>query len=141
MPISTFLSLLPALLGLAVTTVQSGDYEVRRVVIRNEIIMRIPVRPASPAVEWVERNGPDCLAAEDIRGAALAGNSHVDFLLAGKRLMRANLGDDCPGLDFYNGFYLAPEDERICAGRDSIRSRIGGSCPIESFHRLVPQRR
>ena len=141
MTISTFLALLPALLGLAASGVQKAEPQVRTVIVQGEIIMRIPVRPAQPAIEWIERDGPNCVPSGAIRGAALSKGGQVDFLLYGRRRLRAELGEDCPGLDFYNGFYLAPEDERICAGRDSIRSRMGGSCRIERFHRLVPHRR
>ena len=139
MTISTFIVLLPALLGLAASAAQQDESRVRTLVVQDELIMRIPVQPVQPAIEWVERDGPKCVPFEAIRGAALSGAGHVDFLLPGRRRLRAELGEDCPGLDFYNGFYLAPEDDRICAGRDSIRSRIGGSCRIERFHRLVPR--
>lgn len=141
MTISTIISLFPALLGMAVATLHPDGTEVRTLVLQNEIIMRIPVQVAPRAVEWVERDGPECLPSSAIRGAALSGAGDVDFLLGGRARVRAKLSDDCPGLDFYNGFYLAPEDERICAGRDSIRSRIGGSCPIDRFRRLSPVRR
>lgn len=140
MTISTFIALLPALLGLAAGTQQQDEAQVRTLVIQNEIIMRIPVRPDPPAIKWVERDGPRCVPHQAIRGAALSEGGHVDFLLPGRRRLRAELGEDCPGLDFYNGFYLAPEDEQICAGRDEIRSRMGGSCRIQRFHRLVPRR-
>ena len=49
------------------------------------------------------------------------------------------MDSDCPALDFYGGFYLQPDDERICAKRETIRSRVGGSCRIERFRLLVPQ--
>jgi hypothetical protein len=42
-------------------------------------------------------------------------------------------------LDFYGQLYLLPNDGRICARRDSIRSRVGGSCRIEKFRTLVPK--
>ena len=32
-----------------------------------------------------------------------------------------------------------PDIERICAKRDTIRSRVGGSCRIERFRTLVPK--
>ena len=44
-----------------------------------------------------------------------------------------------PALDFYGGFYLQPDDDRICAKRETIRSRVGGSCRIERFRLLEPQ--
>lgn len=144
MTLSTFIALLPALLGLAASGYQPEPEQqrVRTVVVQNELIMRIPVRPApAPRIEWVERDGPECIATEAIRGAALSGNDHVNFLMAGRRRLRAELGEDCRGLDYYEGFYLNSEDDRICAGRDVIRLRMGGSCRIERFHKLVPRRK
>jgi hypothetical protein len=141
MTISTFIALLPALLSLAASSLQQDGQEVRTVVVQGEIIMRIPVRPARPRIEWVEVDGPRCVPSKQIRGAALSGKNHVDFLLFGRKRLRAELSEDCHGLDFYSGFYLAPQDDRVCAGRDSIRSRIGDTCVIERFHRLVPRGR
>lgn len=141
MTLSTFLALVPALLGLAASAVQEEEPRVRSLVVQEQLIMRIPVRPAPPpAVEWVERKGPECIPTNAIRGAALSPKGEVDFLIRGRGRLRAELDDDCPGLDFYSGFYLAPEDDRICAGRDVIRSRIGGSCRIDKFRRLVPRK-
>ncbi len=53
--------------------------------------------------------------------------------------VRAHIDEDCPALDFYGDFYLQPEDDRLCAGRDAIHSRMGGSCRIEQFRRLEPK--
>ena len=140
MTLSLFLSLLPTVFGFA-TSAQSD--EVRTLVVQEEVIMRIPVRPrALPrALEWVEQKGPKCLPAGSIRGATLSGREHVDFLLFDRRRIRARLSDDCPALDFYNGFYLRPEEGEICARRDSIHSRMGSSCEIERFRRLEPRLR
>lgn len=143
MPFALFLSLLPAFWTLASSEESAdGPPVVRRVIIQDELILRIPVRPSLPParLEWVPVGGPSCLASGAIRGAALSEDGDVDFMLSGAKRVRAKLADDCPGLDFYKGFYMTPEDDRICAGRDVIRSRIGGSCRIERFERLVPRR-
>ena len=79
------------------------------------------------------------LAAGNIRGAALSGRETVDFFLFDRTRLRAELSEDCPALDFYNGFYLSPEDGRICAKRDEIKNRVGRTCRIERFRRLVPK--
>ena len=60
-------------------------------------------------------------------------------MLNNRARIRAKLEDDCPALDFYTGFYLQPEDERLCARRDAIHSRIGRSCTIERFKLLIPK--
>ena len=114
---------------------------VRRLVVEGQLIIRVPVRPSPTRLEFTEQKGPKCLDSGAIRGAFLSSGDHVDFLMRRGRLFRAQLADDCPALDFYEGFYLNPEDDRVCARRDVIRSRMGGTCRIERFHYLVPKRR
>ncbi len=138
MPFALFLSLLPAWFA-AFAGVQSD--EVRTLVVQEEVIMRVPVRPMPHRFEWQERKGPKCISARSIRGAMVSGREHVDFLLFDRTRLRARLSDDCPALDFYSGFYLTPDDGKLCAKRDSIHSRIGSSCRIERFRRLEPKLR
>jgi hypothetical protein len=137
MPISLFLSLLQAMFGFA--AIEQSD-EVRTLVVQQEVIMRIPVRPRPvQPFAWEEKKGPKCLDASGIRGAALSGRETVDFLLYDRTRVRAQLSEDCPALDFYNGFYVTPEKGKLCAKRDDIHSRIGRSCRIERFRRLIPK--
>ena len=139
MTIATFIALLPALLGLA--GAEPPEERVRTLVVQDEILIRVPVRPRQlPApLQWTERKGPKCIASSAIRAATLSGPEQVDFLLFDRRRVRARLDNNCPALDFYAGFYLNSDDQRICAGRDAIRSRIGGSCMIDRFRELVPK--
>lgn len=128
------------LLGLAAPPGPATPAQVRRVIVGRQIILRVPVRPLPPPrFEWEEHKGPKCIAVDAIRGAMLSGPATVDFQLPDRQRVRADFAEDCPALDFYGGFYLKPEDDRVCADRDSIHSRIGGSCRIERFHRLVPK--
>jgi hypothetical protein len=60
-------------------------------------------------------------------------------VMANRARVRAQFDEGCPALDFYGGFYLQPEDERLCARRDAVHSRMGGSCRIERFKLLVPK--
>ena len=131
------LALLPALAGM-VAVDKPADQVVRRVVIHDEIIMRVPIRPR-PAmqIDWREKRGPKCIATRAIAGAMLSGRSSIDFVLLDRRRFRAELDSDCPALDFYGRFYVQPEDDRLCVRRDVIRSRMGGSCRIERFRRLT----
>ncbi|QIK77844.1 hypothetical protein G7077_01855 [Sphingomonas piscis] len=134
---SILLAWLPAMFGLA----GPGEPTVTRMIVQEQLIIKIPVRPQPirrPLV-WEEHKGPKCINTGQIRGAVLAGTTAVDFALNGGGRVRAKLDDDCPALDFYNGFYLKPEDERICADRDSIHSRMGGSCQIDTFRSLSPK--
>ena len=141
MTFASFIALLPALLGLAGSASAAAEEQVRTIILRDQVVIRVPVRapPLPRPIEWSERKGPKCIASGAIRGAMLSGADQVDFLLFDRRRVRARLDDDCPALDFYAGFYLNPDDQRICAGRDTIRSRIGGSCRIERFRELVPK--
>ena len=137
---ATFLGLLPVLLGMFAAQI-AGVQSVTRLVMQDEVILRIPVqpRPQVPRFDWVEHKGPRCIPAEAIRRALLSGSEQVDFVLSNRARVRAELEEDCPALDFYAGFYLRMEDDLLCAGRDAVHSRMGGSCQIEKFKRLIPK--
>ena len=140
---ASYLNLLPMLLGLLAAQPGTVQQSVTRLVIQDEVILRVPVqpRPLVQQVQWVERKGPKCIPAGAIRRALLSGSEQVDFVLSNRARIRAEFDEDCPALDFYGGFYLQPQDARLCAGRDAIHSRIGGSCTIERFKQLVPKLR
>jgi len=137
----SILNFLPLLLGIFAAQPGIVQQSVTRLVVQDEVILRIPVVPHAivPQVEWVEHKGPKCIPAAEIQRALLSGPERVDFVLAGRGRIRAELDEDCPALDFYGGFYLQPDGDRICAGRDAIHSRMGGSCTIERFKFLVPK--
>jgi hypothetical protein len=126
--------------------------EFAQTIIHERIIIRIPnvrmranrsIRTQPPPVQptrYAEKKGPKCIAADQLAGAAVNGET-VDLMLRGNRRIRARLDGDCPALDYYAGFYLKPSaDGMVCAGRDSIRSRSGDSCTISGFKTLVPKR-
>lgn len=108
--------------------------------VRESVIIRVPTRPMAPVVtEWKESKGPKCLSMATIAGAIVMDDDSVDLIFRGGGRIRAQLQDECPALDYYSGFYLRPtEDQRICAGRDSIHSRSGGECEIRRFRTLTP---
>jgi hypothetical protein len=140
------LNFVPLLLGLFAAQPGIVGQSVTRLVVEEGVILRVPVqpRPPVPQFEWKEHKGPKCFPTAAIRGALLSGSeelNQVDFLLGNHRRIRADLDEDCPALDFYRGFYLQLEDDRLCAGRDAIRSRMGGSCTIERFTLLIPKLR
>jgi hypothetical protein len=137
----TFLSFVPLLLGLFAVQPGAVEQTVTRLVIQDEVILRVPVEPHTlmPQIEWIEHKGPKCIPTAAIRGALLFSAAQVDFVLNNRARVRAELDEDCPALDFYGGFYLQPEDERLCAGRDAVHSRMGGSCTIQQFRQLVPR--
>ena len=132
---------MPLLFGLFGAQPGSVGQVVTRLIVQDEVILRVPVqpRPLIPDFEWIEKKGPKCIPAAAIQRALLQGSEQVDFVLTNHVRIRAQFDEDCPALDFYGGFSLQPEDERLCAHRDAIHSRIGSSCTIERFKQLVPK--
>jgi hypothetical protein len=109
--------------------------------IRRDRDMAAPAFPGDAPPRWSEKKGDRCIQAEDVVGASIPRAGSVDFVLDDGQRARALLASDCPALDYYLGFYIRPAvDGRVCAGRDSIRSRSGAVCPIRAFRRLVPAR-
>ena len=135
------MTFVPLLLGLFAAQPTVVQQSVTRLIVQDEIILRVPIqpRPLVPRFDWAERKGPKCIDTGVIRGALLSNAQQVDFLTQGPRRIRAELDEDCPALDFYGGFYLQPQDQRLCAGRDAIHSRMGGSCTIQEFKQLIPK--
>lgn len=138
-----FFSFIPVLLGLLAVQPAAMQQSVTRLIIQDEVILRIPVepRPLAPSIQWVERKGPKCIPISALRGALLSGPQQVDFVFVNRARVRAQFDENCPALDFYTGFYLQPDGDRLCAGRDAIHSRMGGSCTIERFKLLEPKLR
>ncbi len=109
--------------------------------VRQQIIIRVPARQPPPdRIDWKEKNGPKCIPAGALAGALIS-RQGVDLLLRGGRRVRARLSR-CPPLDYYSGFYIRPGlDGRVCEDRDTIRVRSGGSCEIDRFRLLVPDKK
>lgn len=131
------------MLALAAAPDDEPEPAVQRMAVESEWILRVPVRPrtALQRFRWIEGQGYKCVPTSAIRGAIQSGSEHVDFLLPGRQRVRASFAGSCPALDFYGGFYLKTEDRRVCARRDFVHSRMGGSCRIERLRRLVPRTR
>jgi hypothetical protein len=93
-------------------------------------------QPRTVAVK--EKKTSDCVKLEKLAGFMVNTPDSIDLVLNDGSYLRAKLGSECPALGFYSGFYVKPTDDRkLCAGRDSLRSRSGRSCEIQSFRRLV----
>lgn len=137
----TIFSFVPLLLGLFAIQPGMVGQSVTRLVVQDEVILRVPLQPRQFGlqIEWTEHKGPKCIPAAAIQRAFLSGTQQVDIILVNNARVRAKLDEDCPALDFYGRFYLQPQDDRICVHRDAIRSRMGGSCMIEKFRKLVPK--
>ena len=94
------------------------------------------------APRLIEKKAKDCVKVQDISGfAGVNTQDSVDLVLRDGSLLRAKLGRKCQALGFYNGFYVKTnKDQKICAGRDSIRTRAGRSCDVENFRTLSLER-
>lgn len=136
-----FWNLVPLLFGLFGAQPGAVGQSVTRLIVQDEVILRVPVQahPLFPEGEWVEKKGPKCVPIATIQGALLSGSEQVDFILANHERVRAQFDENCPALDFYTGFYLQVANDRLCARRDAVYSRIGTSCTIERFKQLVPK--
>lgn len=110
---------------------------VPRVTVRTTTIIMRPTRPSAV----VEKKAGDCVKMESLAGFSVNRFDSVDLVLRDGSMLRARLGNDCPALGFYGGFYVkANKDKKMCAKRDSIRSRSGRLCAVQSFTSLVPAR-
>lgn len=113
----------------------------RMTITETTVIMRSRPMPAPPPVMLVERKAKDCLETKRVVGFGITRPDSVDLVLNDGTRMRARLGNNCPSLGFYQGFYVKPNpDGKMCAGRDPIHTRSGGECAIQAFKTLVPAR-
>lgn len=142
---------IPALLALAapaaLATAEEPRVQLAQVTIHERIIIRVPrmriarlpagrVPIASP-VTWKEKKGPACVPAARLAAVMIAAPSAIDLVLIGGQRVRAKLDRDCRSIDFYAGLYIRPgSDGQVCADRDVIRVRSGGSCAIDAFKLL-----
>lgn len=138
--VSSIFTLLPSLLALLGIQADEPQPTVRLMVVERAWIVRVPVRPQPVLrrVEWEAGEGFKCVQANAIRAAFLSGEDSVDLLLRSQRV-RATLNGNCSALDFYEGLYLKTDDQKVCAQRDFVHSRMGGRCRIERFQQLVPR--
>ena len=145
--------LAPALLLLALAPAATSEdampnrVDMAQLTIHQRIVIRIPRMPhREPRSEpkplrLIEKKGPKCVPAGALVGAIVQQTDSVDLLMIDGTQVRAQLENDCPALDFYSGMYMKQnEDGLVCARRDSIRSRSGGTCRIDGFRRLELKR-
>jgi hypothetical protein len=126
---------------------QTERVELAQFTFHSRIVIRIPrVLPqrherAEQPVRIEEKKGPKCVPLTTLDRAVITSRNSIDLLLESGERLRARFDDDCPALDYYPDLYLRlAEDGMMCAGRDAIRSRSGGVCPIETFKRIVEKR-
>ena len=120
-----------------------GAIELAQLSFRSRVVVRVQTSQLAvvPLASLREKKGPKCIGMGDILAAAVVMRSSVDLVLRGGYRMRARFADNCPGLDYYSGFYIVPTaDGKLCADRDVIRDRAGGECEIDKFRQLVERR-
>ena len=63
----------PLLLGLFAAQPATVGQSVTRLIIQDEVILRVPVQPHPlfPDIEWIEKKGPKCIPAAAIQRLAL----------------------------------------------------------------------
>ncbi|HMI19506.1 MAG TPA: hypothetical protein VK533_08180 [Sphingomonas sp.] len=119
---------------------EQGAAEFAQLSFRSHTVVRVQTTQLEmvPLAALKEKKGPKCVAMGDILAAAVLARSSVDLVLRGGYRIRARFSANCPGLDYYSGFYLVPSsDGKLCADRDVIRDRAGGECEIDKFRQLV----
>lgn len=138
----TLLALAAPALSMAGDRIEPAQLTVRQRVVVRVPRMDPPRAPIARPIEWREKKGPNCIPVAELGGAIVTARDRIDLVLRGGKRVRAEFDDDCPGLDFYRGFYLKPAaDGMVCAKRDVVRSRSGAKCPVERFRKLVPKLR
>ena len=136
-----FLSFVPLLLGLFAAQPARRRAVGHPAGRAGRIILRVPVqpRPFAPQFEWIEQKGPKCIPAAAIRGALLSGPKQVDFVLANRAAFAPSSTRIARRSTSTADSTCSRRTIGLCAGRDAIHSRIGGSCTIERFKQLDPQ--
>ncbi len=131
----------PSVTGTRIAQIRIQQHFVVRVP-RADSVRRVSIPTAPlPPIAWVEKDADKCVKMQSLSGATITRPDSVDLFLVGGKRVRARLGNECPALDFYTGFYVKPtKDGMICAKRDVFRSRSGGECRIKAFRTLIPGR-
>ena len=106
-------------------------------------VAAVPVRPMPPAAIVLWKPGKPgrkaCIDSSTIAGAVVVDAWTVDVVMRGGRRWRLGLGQACPQLSYYGGFYYQPRVAgKFCAGEDRIISRAGGACRVSQISELKP---
>ena len=75
-----------------------------------------------------------CIGVDHVAGAIVMGDRAVELTMADHSRWRMTFDAACPALGFYQGFYYRRAVAgHLCASRDAVISRAGGTCPIASI--------
>ncbi len=116
---------------------------VAQIQIQRTTIVRVPPAPSMPLslapTRWKEKHAPNCVKWSTMAAAMISGPTTIDLIVKGGTRYRVKLEKSCSSIDFYSGFYVkATPDGDVCKDRDTIHSRSGGECVIDTFKTLVP---
>ena len=77
-----------------------------------------------------------CVGIDQVAGAVVFGDRAVELTMTDHSRWRMGFDAACPALGFYQGFYYRRAVAgRLCAGRDAVIARSGGTCPISTIVR------
>ena len=80
-----------------------------------------------------------CIGVDHVAGAVVFGDRAVELTMANHSRWRMTFDAACPALGFYQGFYYRRAVAgHLCASRDAVISRAGGTCTIASISRIAP---
>jgi hypothetical protein len=116
---------------------------IAQIQIQRTTIVRVPPAPSVvislAPTKWKEKRAPNCVKWSTMAAAMISGPTTIDIIVKGGTRYRVKLEKSCSSIDFYSGFYVkATPDGEVCKDRDSIHSRSGGECVIDTFKTLVP---
>ena len=78
-----------------------------------------------------------CVGIDHVAGAVVFGDRAVELSMSDGSHWRMGFAQSCPALGFYSGFYYRRAVAgRLCAGRDAVIARSGGTCPISTITRI-----
>ncbi len=105
-------------------------------------VARIHARPGqdgSGRLALDRRARTRCVGIDHVAGAVVFGDRAVELTMTDHSRWRMAFDAACPALSFYQGFYYRRAVAgHLCAGRDAVISRSGGTCPIATIVRLHP---
>lgn len=103
----------------------------------SQLLSALPTAPMSREMRGVPIDR--CLPLESVAGVQVTRNNGLLLYLRDRRIVLAALENACRARDFYAGFYVAPqEDKLLCVDRDRLQSRVGAKCKVKSWQALVP---
>lgn len=106
------------------------DHDVRRV-------RAAPTSASAPRSAAGKPARTRCVGIDHVAGAVVFGDRAVELTMTDHSRWRMSFDAACPALGFYQGFYYRRAVAgRLCAGRDAVIARSGGTCPISAITRV-----